>query len=229
MKKYFPCSCIIAVLMFALSGCIWVDIPSSRECLYVVGDDFSQVSLTRYYRKYLYPLSPDGQFMAGSSRECHYYFSKNDVSGLESKSKGITTVKLYGSKTDARNGSNSAASMKIYGAWEEVVIEGGEKKFAGSYSKVIKAKFLPPEAWRLHESVKDMPVPEIIALLNSEDKIGDANVKDIVLTALGREGRINRGEAIELKEPLVMVGKDEWLYFVMTYDGSVIGAARSDG
>jgi len=102
------------------------------------------------------------------------------------------------------------------------VIEGGEKKFAGSYSKVIKAKFLPPEAWRLHESVKDMPVPEIIALLNSEDKIGDANVKDIVLTALGREGRINRGEAIELKEPLVMVGKDEWLYFVMTYDRSVI-------
>ena len=67
-----------------------------------------------------------------------------------------------------------------------------------------------------------MPVPEIIALLNSEDKIGDANVKDIVLTALGREGRINRGEAIELKEPLVMVGKDEWLYFVMTYDRSVI-------
>jgi len=213
----------VALALF-LSGCIWVNIPvpGSRECLYIVGDDFSMISLTRNYRKYLYPISPEG-FMPGSSIGEYYYFSKNDISGL--KAGNTTNVRLYENKADVRDGVNSCANMKVFGVWENVAIEGGHEKFTGSYSKVTKGEFLPPEAWQLYQSIKNMPSMEIIALLNSDEKIGAAYVKDIVFTALCNDSRLDRKDAVELKEPLVMLGKQvtgklelPWLIFIYTID-----------
>lgn len=219
MKKLYLT--IIAALTLALSGCIWVDIPvpGGRECIYIIGDDYSQLLLSRQYKKYLYPISPEG-IMPGSSYGEYYYFSKNDISDLRTGS--VTNVKLYENKADVRNSLNACAIMKIHGVWEKVVVEGGHKMFSGNYSNMVKGEFLPPEAWQLYQSIKNMPSMEIIALLNSEKKIGNAFVRDIVLTALGEDGRLDRQNAIKLKEPLAMVRENEWLCFVVTYDKSVI-------